>query len=108
MTILQQREAERRARLDHLWRQTREELRSALAELLPGEKVVVFGSLAHRQSFSGKSDVDVALFREPPGMSIFALIGTLEERLCRPVDVVLLDQCRFGERIYRTGETWTL
>lgn len=108
MTILQQREAERQARLDSLWQETRDRLREALTELLPGGKVIVFGSLAHRRRFSGESDVDLALFQEPAGLSLFGLIATLEERLRRQVDVVLLDRCRFRRRIEETGETWNL
>ena len=108
MTLLQQREAERQARLDCLWRNTREQLRAALTELLPGGKVIVFGSLAHRSAFSGESDVDLALFEEPSGISIFGMIAALEEKLRRPVDIVLLGHCRFRNRIQETGEIWTL
>jgi hypothetical protein len=29
------------------------------------------------------------------------------ERLERPVDVLLLNRCRFREKIFREGEVWT-
>ena len=106
-TILQRRAAQRTARLEEQRLGTRNKLACALRGLLPGQKLIVFGSLTRPAQFHERSDVDLALFSEPARMTIFGLIGELEERLARPVDVVVLDQCRFREKILREGELWT-
>lgn len=96
--------AESRETLRH---DVRQRLRSALKLLLPGQKVVVFGSLTHAGAFNQHSDVDVALFEEPRDRSLFGLMAELEESVGRPVDVLLLDRCRFKNKILREGELWT-
>jgi predicted nucleotidyltransferase len=105
-TLLQQRDLARRRRRLEVYDDTRRRLRSALAELIPGERVLVFGSLTRPGVFNDASDVDLALEREPPGVSVGRLMADLEERLGRRVDVVLLDTCRFRDRIRREGEAW--
>jgi predicted nucleotidyltransferase len=107
MTLLQQRdEARRKRRLDILT-ETRGRLRSALRELIPGQRVVVFGSLTKPGVFNDRSDVDLALEVEPVQMSVERLTSELMERLNRPVDVLVLDRCRFREKILQEGEAWT-
>jgi predicted nucleotidyltransferase len=107
-TLLQRRDEQRKLRRLELWEQARLQLRGLLAELLPGKRVFVFGSLAKRGAFNDASDVDIALLEEPEEMSIFGLQGLLEERMRRPVDVVLLNECRFKEKVLREGEEWML
>jgi len=99
---------ERRERRERLRLETKQQLRTALADLLPDQQVIVFGSLVKPGKFSETSDVDVALTTEPPGMSMYQLISLLAERLGRSVDVLLLSECRFRDKILREGETWTL
>lgn len=108
MTLLQEMARERNARREQLRRATRRQLQTALAELLPGASVIFFGSLVRSGEFSETSDVDLALTEEPVGISIYQLASLLGERLGRPVDVLLLDECRFRDKILREGETWTL
>jgi predicted nucleotidyltransferase len=108
MTLLKRMEFERNARREELRAETRQSLRKALAELLPASKVIVFGSLVKPGRFSETSDVDLALEVEPKETSIYQLIAQLSERLERPVDVVLLGETRFRDRILREGEEWTL
>ncbi|HSH39582.1 MAG TPA: nucleotidyltransferase domain-containing protein [Chthoniobacterales bacterium] len=108
MTLLQQMAAQDFARRETQRAGARDELGCALAELLPGTEVMVFGSLVKPGRFTDESDVDVALQREPATMSIYQLSSLLAERLGRAVDVVLLDECRFRERIMREAEVWTL
>lgn len=93
-----QREAERAA--------TRTQLRTALAAAgaLPAW---VFGSLTRAGRFHPDSDVDVALAQLPEGWSLYGLTAWLAEKLGRPVDVVLLTECRFHNVIEREGELWT-
>lgn len=95
---LQQRLAEREA--------VRAELAAALHRLLPGRKVVVFGSLTQPGRFNRASDIDVAIESLPEGLSIYTLTALLEEAMHRPVDVVLLGETRLRDKILAEGETW--
>jgi predicted nucleotidyltransferase len=106
MTLLQERDLARRQRRLEICEETRRRLRQALAELVPGSRVLVFGSLTKPGVFNDRSDVDLALEREPPQMNVWQLTEALMERLDRPVDVVLLNRCRFRDKILREGELW--
>jgi predicted nucleotidyltransferase len=108
MTLLQQRDLARRQRRLEVYEETRRRLKEALADLMPGCRVYVFGSLTKPGVFNDRSDVDLALEQEPPQMNVWQLTGALMERLERPVDIVLLDQCRFRDKILREGEVWTI
>jgi predicted nucleotidyltransferase len=108
MTLLQQRDLARHRRRLAVHDVTRRQLREALATLIPGHRVIVFGSLTRPGVFNDRSDVDLALETEPPGLSALRLMGELSERLERPVDVILLANCRFRDKILREGEVWTV
>lgn len=108
MTLLQARDAARRQRRLLVRNQTRERLRRELTELIPGERVIIFGSLVCPGIFHDASDIDLAFEREPAAMSRGCLLVELAERMARRVDVVLLHECRFREKILREGEVWTL
>jgi predicted nucleotidyltransferase len=108
MTVLQEMEAERLQKRERLRLEARRELQAALAELMAGRKVVVFGSLVKRGRFTENSDIDVAFESEPAGLNVYQLTGLLAERLGRRVDVVLLPECRFRDKILREGEAWIL
>ena len=75
MTLLQERDAERQRQRLVLFDRTREELRAALGAVLPASRVIVFGSLTKRGVFNAASDLDLALFEEPAGRSIFGLMA---------------------------------
>jgi predicted nucleotidyltransferase len=106
-TLLQKMTEERALRQERLRLTVRDELRSALREILPGMPVTVFGSLTRPNRFTDTSDVDVALAAEPAGLSIYQIIAQLSERLGRRVDVVLLPESRFRDKILCEGEPWT-
>ena len=106
MTLLQERDAERQRQRLVLFDRTREELRAALGAVLPASRVIVFGSLTKRGVFNAASDLDLSLFEEPAGRSIFGLMAELEERMRRHVDVLLLEKTRLKEKILREGEIW--
>jgi predicted nucleotidyltransferase len=108
MTLLQQMHIEHRQRRETLRLETKRRLRAILEDLAPAKRVVVFGSLLQPNRFSEASDVDIALDSQPIWMSIYQLIALLSERLGRSVDVVVLPECRFRDRVMREGETWTL
>lgn len=107
MTLLQQRDADRREQRLTLRARTLHELESVLREILPGTRVVVFGSLLQPGVFNEASDVDLALFEEPQGKNRWWIQAELEERLRRPVDLVLLSESRLREKILQEGELWT-
>jgi predicted nucleotidyltransferase len=108
MTLLQQMERQRLETREGSRHEARRLLREVLRETLPDQRVFVFGSLLRPGKFAEESDIDLALESEPPHMTIYQLIGLLSERMGRPVDVLLLTECRFKERILREGELWTL
>ena len=105
-TLLQSLDEEQRLRNTAACLETRRLLRAALHEWLPGQKVIVFGSLVDPPRFGPTSDVDIALEAPPDTMSIYALGSRLEERLHRKTDVVLLTETRLRESILRKGKTW--
>jgi predicted nucleotidyltransferase len=107
-TLLQRMDADRAARMEALRLTVRRDLRAALQEIVPGIPVMVFGSLTQPGQFADASDVDIALTAEPDHISIYQLIAQLSERLGRRVDIVLLPESRFREKIQSLGETWTL
>jgi len=107
-TLLFRRDEARRLGWLEVRAQVRRDLRTALDALIPGERVWIFGSLTQPGRFTDASDVDVALEAEPAVISAGRLSSELSERLARPVDVVLLDTCRFRDKIRREGELWTL
>jgi uncharacterized protein len=106
MTLLQLQNRERDQRNEALRAQTRERLRSVLRKLVPVDHVVVFGSLTKPHRFTDTSDIDIALRAEPAGMSLYQLTALLAEEMGRPVDIILLSECRFRDRIEREGEVW--
>lgn len=108
MTLLQTRDLARRQRRLKVQADTRRDLRAALAHLIPGSRVILFGSVTKPGVFNDRSDIDLALESEPPGVDVVHLTAELMERLGRPVDVVLLAKCRFRQKILREGELWTV
>lgn len=106
MMLLQQRDAARRQRRMEAYWKTREQLRSALADLIPGREIIVFGSLTRPGVFHGRSDVDLALPEPAADVDGLSLAAELTDRLNRPVDVVRISRCRFREKLLREGEQW--
>ncbi|MGO8676417.1 MAG: nucleotidyltransferase family protein [Limisphaerales bacterium] len=106
MTLLQEMGQERLQCRERLRLEVRRQLREVLPQAVPGQRVVVFGSLAKPGRFSEESDIDLALECEPPGMSLYQLASRLAERMGRRVDVLLLRECRFRDKVLREGETW--
>ena len=108
VTLLRQRDHDRRQRRLQLHREVQRRLKAALTELVPGHLVYVFGSLTAPGRFNDRSDIDIAFEDELPTLNSWQLTAELMERLKRPVDVVILRNCRFAEKIRREGERWTL
>src|SRR5882762_8139930 len=108
MTLLQKRDQARRQRRLDVYAETRRRLRAALVDLIPGQTIILFGSLTKPGVFNDASDVDLAVEKDPPQMDSWRLRSELMERLQRPVDIVRLDKTRFRSKILSEGETWTL
>lgn len=106
MHLVQERDAALARKREEARQQARVRLRRALASLCSGAEVFVFGSLTQPGKFSLRSDVDLAMSRLPEGMSQYALISLLEERIGRPVDVLLLNETRLRKKILAVAERW--
>jgi len=107
MELLKRRDGLRLQRREELRHQVRKKLREALHELAPGEKVLLFGSVTRPFAFHERSDVDIAFVEEPKKDSRYRLLSKLEEIIRQPVDLIVLPECRFREKIIREGEAWT-
>ena len=105
--LLLKREERRRQDREELRQEVRRRLRQALQELIPGEKAILFGSVTRPYGFHLRSDVDIAFVEEPKTISRYRLQVRLEELILHPVDLVLLSECRFRDKIQREGEVWT-
>src|SRR5208283_2201597 len=108
MTLLEQMHHERLNRREELRLEVRQRLKGVLRHLAPADEVLAFGSLAQPYKFTEWSDIDIALKTDPEGMSLYQLTALLSEEMGRSVDVVLLSECRFRDRIAKEGELWTL
>lgn len=107
MDVLKLRQERRLQRREELRLQVRQRLKEALHQLAPGERVLLFGSVTRPHAFHNRSDVDIAFVEEPRRNSRYALQAKLEEMIHHPVDLVILSECRFREKIEREGEAWT-
>lgn len=104
--LLQERDAWRRRKRVELYHEARRHLKGALAQLIAGHTVILFGSITRCGVFNERSDIDIAIEHELPEMSEFRLACELMERMHRPVDVVLLNESRLRDKILREGEAW--
>ncbi len=103
--LLQERAREASAR-ERLRVETLARLKASLADLLPGQRVWLLGSLVKSGRFAETSDVDIALEHEPESTPLYRLRSLLSERVGREVDIVTLDHCHFAEAIRREGVQW--
>jgi len=107
MTLLERMQHERLQKREEDRQRTRETLREVLRRIIPNQRVFVHGSLTKPGKFSEHSDIDLALESEPRGMTIYQLVSLLSEEMGRRVDVLLLEECRFRDKIIKEGEVWT-
>jgi predicted nucleotidyltransferase len=106
VTLLTDLESQRRQRRERLRWETRQALDIALSELDLQQRVFIFGSLIQPGRFNEASDIDLALDNEPTRMTLYQLTALLAERLGRPVDILLLPECRFRDKILLQGQSW--
>ena len=106
MDLLKRREERRLQAREELRLAVRQRLREALSQLAPGEKILLFGSVTRPHAFHERSDVDIAFIEEPRRVSRYGLQARLEEIVRRPIDLIVLPECRFRQKIEREGEPW--
>lgn len=69
------------------------------------DEIFIFGSVARKGTFHDRSDVDIGIEGLDP-LQHYAFVGELSGLLERDVDVVLLEECGFAERIKEKGLKW--
>jgi len=67
----------------------------------------LFGSVTRPNAFHARSDLDIAFIEEPKKHSRYLLQAKIEEMIHHPVDLIILSEWRFREKIEREGELWT-
>jgi hypothetical protein len=70
------------------------------------KQAYIFGSLTRKNQFSKESDIDVAVEITNTD-NFFSLIGFISEATGRDVDLILLTNCHFANRIRERGIQWT-
>jgi predicted nucleotidyltransferase len=100
-------ERQRAERRERLRAEVRSELKTVLRQLAPGEATYLFGSIVHAGKFHDRSDIDVAFVDEPRACNLYQMQARLEDAMRRPVDLIVLSECRLKEKILREGELWT-
>lgn len=106
INLYQEREVKRLEARNHLQAETWILLKALLLEFFPKQKVWIFGSLVKAGKFHSYSDIDLAIEKVPEGRSEFEIAVAMEERIKRPVDLVLLGECRFKSKILKEGLLW--
>lgn len=76
-----------------------------LAESYSWDAIYIFGSLAKRGKFAEKSDIDIAI-KGLNKFDHFSFTGDISALLGRPVDVIRLEDCHFGDAIISGGVRW--
>jgi len=104
--LYQERENKRLEARNQLQEQALVLLKELLSEFFPNQKVWIFGSLVKAGKFHSYSDIDLAIEMMPAGSSEFEVAAALEERMGRPVDLVMLGKCRFRDKILKEGVLW--
>lgn len=69
-------------------------------------QIYLFGSLATERRFQAHSDVDLAVVKLP-AEHFFPLAAFLASHLGREVDLVMLEDVHFADKIRREGIEWT-
>ncbi len=69
-------------------------------------EVFIFGSVIRKGEFNENSDIDIGIQGLDP-LSHYAFVGELSGLLERDVDVVLLEECGFADRIKEKGIKWS-
>jgi predicted nucleotidyltransferase len=80
-----------------------DEALKALSEKYRWHKVFIFGSVILEGAFYEKSDVDIGIEGLNP-LDHYAFVADISSLLERDVDVVLLEECGFAEKIKKKSQ----
>ena len=70
------------------------------------QRAYIFGSLAKAGRFRPESDIDIAV-AQIDARRFFEFSGRLSAELRREVDLMVLSECHFADKIRREGIEWT-
>jgi len=70
------------------------------------KQAYIFGSLTRQNQFTKNSDIDIAVEITNTD-HLFSLISLISEATAREVDLILLNNCHFANRIRERGIKWT-
>ncbi|MDA8408571.1 MAG: nucleotidyltransferase domain-containing protein [Deltaproteobacteria bacterium] len=84
-----------------------DEALKVLSEKYHWHKAFIFGSVTCKGAFHDSSDVDVGIEGLNP-LDHYALVADISSLLERDVDVVLLEECGFAEKIRKKGQKWSM
>ena len=82
-----------------------DEALKALSEKYCWTEIFIFGSVTREGAFHDDSDVDIGIEGLNP-LDHYAFVADISSLLERDVDVVLLEECGFAEKIKKKGQKW--
>jgi uncharacterized protein len=80
---------------------------NVLSEKYSWDEIFIFGSVTREGAFHENSDVDIGIEGLDP-LQHHEFVGELSMLVERGVDVVLLEECGFGDRIKEKGLKWLM
>ena len=69
------------------------------------KQAYIFGSITRKNQFTKGSDIDIAIEITNTDY-LFSIIGFISEATGKEVDVILLNDCHFANRIRERGIKW--
>ena len=84
-----------------------DEALKVLSEKYSWEEIFIFGSMTCKGAFHDGSDVDVGIEGLNP-LDHYAFVADISSLLERDVDVVILEECGFADRIKEKGQKWPM
>jgi predicted nucleotidyltransferase len=105
INIWEQIEERKKAESETFRKETLEKTIAALELVLPDFTIAeayITGSILIPNKFGSNSDIDIAVSGLPDN-DYFRFVACLGELLPRDIEVIELENCRFAEKILRTG-----
>ena len=101
------RKEEKREELRHSFLLKLDKSLEALSEKYSWKEIFIFGSITRNGAFHENSDVDIGIEGLGP-LRHYAFVGEISGLMERDVDVVLLEECGFADRIKEKGLKWSM
>ncbi|MGC8602617.1 MAG: nucleotidyltransferase family protein [Desulfomonilaceae bacterium] len=99
------RKAEEREKLRQTVLVQLDEALKVLSEKYSWTEIFIFGSITRKGAFHDGSDVDIGIEGLDP-LDHYAFVADISSFLERDVDVVILEECGFADRIKEKGLKW--